>query len=97
MYTEDIVFVGSVVLMLVLMCIGLIRGIQELSVPGELAMIEQLREDMGKVVIGANEDVIGQVTVWNQEIMAAKRYRMVWWGRLTVPEEWESVNIIKIP
>jgi hypothetical protein len=97
MYKEEVAFIGGVVLALVLGFIGLIRGVQELSVPGELAKIEQLREDVGRVASGANEDVIGQVTQWNQEIKAAKRYRMVWWGRLCTPEEWESVNVIEIP
>jgi hypothetical protein len=94
---EEVAVIGGVVLAIVLGFIGLIRGIHELSVPGELAKIEQLREDVKRVASGANEDVIGQVTQWNQEIKSAKRYRMVWWGRLCTPEEWESVNVIEIP
>lgn len=97
MYKEEVAFIGGVLLAFVLGSIGLIRGIQELSVPGEIAKIEQLRKDMGRVASGENEDVIGQVTQWNQEIMSAKRYRMVWWGRICTPEEWESVNVIEIP
>lgn len=97
MHKVEAAFIGGVVLAVVLGFIGLIRGIQELSFPGELAKIEQLREDVGRVASGANEDVIGQVTQWNQEIKSAKRYRMVWWGRMCTPEEWESVNVIEIP
>ena len=96
MYKEDVVFICGLVLALVLSLIGLVRGIQELSVRGELAMIEQLRKDVGQVAHGANEDVIGQVTQWNQEIMRAKRYRMVWWGRMLTPEEWDGVDVIEI-
>lgn len=94
---EEVAVIGGVMLAIILCLIGLIRGIQELKVPGDLARIEQLREDVGRVASGANEDVIGQVTQWNQEIKSAKRYRMVWWGRICTPEEWESVNVIEIP
>jgi hypothetical protein len=97
MYKEEVEFIGGMVLALVLGLIGLCRGLKELSVPGQLAKIEQLREDVTRVASGANEDVIGQVTQWNQEIKSAQRYRMVWWGRLCTPEEWESVNVIEIP
>lgn len=97
MYKEEARFIGGFVLAFVLLFIGLLRGVQELSFPGALAKIEQLREDVGRVASGANEDVIGQVTKWNQEIKSSKRYRMVWWGRLCTPEEWESVDVIEIP
>jgi len=94
---KAVMVLGGVVLAFVLGFIGLVREIQELLIPGQLAKIEQLREDVVRVGSGANRNVIGQVTQWNQEIRAAKRYRMVWWGRLWKPEEWESVDVIKIP
>ncbi|MFB1502014.1 hypothetical protein [Thiocapsa sp. N5-Cardenillas] len=97
MYWKEWAVIGGVVLAVVLVFIVLIRGVEEMSVPGKLAEIEQLREDVVRVASGSNEDVIGQVTQWNQEIRSAKRYRMVWWGRLCTPEEWESVNVIEIP
>lgn len=90
-------FEVAVVVVIVLFFGFLIRGINELAVPGELAKIDQLREDVCRVGAGANEDVIGQVTQWNQDIKSAQRYRMVWWGRIFTPEEWESVDVIEIP
>ena len=91
---------GAVMAALVLFLIGLSslsRLLHELSIRGHVARIEQLREDVIRTQAGSNEDVIGQVTHWNQEIRAAKAYRQVWWGRLCIPVEWEYVNIIVIP
>jgi len=96
-YKEEVAVIGGIGLAVVLGFVGLVRGLEELSVPGEIAKIEQLRDDVRRVKHGANEDVIGQVTQWNQAIKSAKRYRMVWWARLCVPEEWESVDVIEIP
>lgn len=97
MFKAEVLIISSVMLAFSILFIGLIRGINEISSYGELAMIEQLREDVGRVGFGANEDVIGQVAQWNQEIKAKKRYRMLWLGRICVSEEWESVDVIEIP
>jgi hypothetical protein len=76
---------------------GLIRGLMEISTPGELAAIEQLRSDVLRVGTGASEDVIGQVTEWNQNIRSNQRYRNLWWSRLLTPKEWDNVDVIEIP
>ena len=98
-YEYDLSFVsmiGIIMLVIILAFIGLIRGVQEVAVRGEIAKIEQLRSDVKRVSPGDNQYVMGQVTQWNQEIQSAKRYRTVWWGRLCTPEEWESVNVIDL-
>lgn len=94
---ELLATIGTVLLAIFLASIGMAIGIFELSFPGELAQIEQLREDVGRVDRMSNEDVIGQVTSWNQKIKALRRYRQIWWGRIFIPEEWESVEVIEIP
>jgi hypothetical protein len=100
MYREDaflVALVIGIVLAFLLGIVGLTRVGNELAVPGQLAAIEQLREDVKRVADSQSEDVIGQVTQWNQEIRSAKRYREIWWGRMFTPDEWESVEVITIP
>jgi hypothetical protein len=69
----------------------------ELSFPGELAQIEQLRSDVTKVSTGSNEDVIGQVTAANQTIALNQRYRKIWWSHMFVASGWDEVEPIVIP
>lgn len=85
------VVVGMVLFMVFIM------GLRyRLQFPGQLAEIEQLRLDAGKVGVGSNEDVIGQVTKWNQEIKSNQRYRKIWWSRAIVPAGWDGVAVIEI-
>lgn len=82
-------------LIFILIVVGFIRTVSEFVTIGELAMIEQLRFDVQHVDPNASEDVMGQITKWNQHIMAYKRYRMYWFFRIFIPEEWEKVDVIK--
>ena len=74
-----------------------VRVVGEIDVTGQISMIEQLQDDVRKVSASSNEDVIGQVTQFNQMIVSNKRYRKFWYGRLFIPDEWDSVEVIKIP
>ena len=97
MFKEFLAFATIVVVVVFLLLVGLIRGLNELDVVGSFAKIEQLRSDVQKIDSRSNEDVIGQVTEWNQTIRSCKQYREKWWGRIGTPEEWEDVELIELP
>jgi hypothetical protein len=86
-------FIAGLTMILVLS----VRCTSELSFPGEMAKIEQLRDDLSVTASTSNEDAIGQATQWNQTIKSNQRYRSLWWGRIVVANEWESVSVIDIP
>lgn len=71
--------------------------VAQMTFPGDLAQIEQLRRDVQRVNVAQSEDVIGQVTKWNQVIMSNKQYNKIWWADLTIPDEWDNVELIEIP
>jgi PhoPQ-activated pathogenicity-related protein len=71
--------------------------IERLSFPGKVAEIEQLRADVQRVTAAESEDVIGQVTQWNQEIASYQRYNRTWYADLLTPDGWDSVAMIVIP
>ena len=83
---------GIVAFMYGIMFIG-----ERLSLPGSLARIEQLRTDVRGIGAAESEDVIGQVTKWNQTIASNKRYNATWWAAPIVPNEWDSVQPIGLP
>lgn len=82
-------------LLLVIYSMGAI--VNKLTVGGDIAKIEQLRSDAQKVHTGNNEDVVGQVTQWNQEIRNNQWYNSRWWAALLIPNEWDAVKPIEIP
>ena len=67
------------------------------ELPAKLARIEQLRSDVKKINSNNSEDVIGQVTFINQEIVEYKAYNKLWYFDLLIPDEWDSVQLIEIP
>ena len=87
-----ITLVGTLVSLGVIMIL-----VRNLALPGQLAAIEQLRKDVVSVGALQSHDVIGQVTKWNQQIAANKRYRQLWWSRLLVSPGWENIHEIQIP
>jgi len=84
------------VLLFVVIGLGATKLVCTLDAISGAAAIEQLRVDVQRVTGTASEDVIGQVTEWNQAIKSYQRYRTIWWGRLFVPKAWETVRIIVI-
>jgi len=58
--------------------------------------IEQLRKDSKKVDINSNEDVMGQVTQYNQDIKANQRWNTIPIICLTVPNGWDTIELIEI-
>lgn len=98
MYDEHVgKIVFGAILLAVLLTIGLARCCAVVTLPGQIARIEQLRVDVERVDVGSNEDVIGQVVACNQQIKENQAYRKVWWGRIVIPPGWEDVKIIEIP
>ncbi|MFH2046523.1 MAG: hypothetical protein ABIK92_15405 [Pseudomonadota bacterium] len=68
-----------------------------LKFPGQLASIEQLKNDIQRVGNKQSHEVIAQVTKWNQAIASAKKYRTLWWAKIFFASGWEHINEIKIP
>lgn len=96
--TDSFAFIMSTVTFGILVACYLCIAIAgQMVLPGELAQIEQLRRDVQHVNIQQSEDVIGQVTKWNQVIMSNKQYNKIWWADLTIPDEWDNVELIEIP
>ena len=93
---EAVVFIGVLVLSLLLICAIIGRIGEEMSFPGALAEIEQLRKDARNVRFGESEDVIGQVASWNQIIRKKQMYNSLWWADLEFPDGWNKVETIKI-
>ncbi len=69
----------------------------KLTVGSDIARVEQLRRDASKATTGNNEDILGQVTQWNQTIQSYHWYNKRWWADLYVPDEWDDVKVIEIP
>lgn len=67
-----------------------------MTLPGDLAKIEQLRKDVNHTSSINNEDILGQVTQWNQEIESKKSYARIWWSKYAIPGEWNNVKVIDI-
>lgn len=66
------------------------------TMPNNLAKIEQLRSDAAVVDPNQAEDVIGQVTEWNQVIRSNQVWNDSFWGFL-IPDEWDSIELIQVP
>uniref|UniRef100_A0A6M3LIV3 Uncharacterized protein n=1 Tax=viral metagenome TaxID=1070528 RepID=A0A6M3LIV3_9ZZZZ len=69
----------------------------KLSVPAEMAKIEQLRQDIQKPNHGDLESLINTAVKINMEIKEAQYYNTQWWSYLVIPNEWDSVKLIEIP
>lgn len=76
---------------------AIICGITRMVLPGEVAQIEQLKKDSAQVSVQESEDVVGQITQWNQLIIRNQTYNKIWWADWYIPDEWENVELIKIP
>jgi len=76
---------------------GIVLGINHSSLPGAVAEIEQLRHDAANVSPATAEDVIGQVTAWNQKIVSYQRYNQIWWSGWAIPDGWDDIKTIPVP
>jgi hypothetical protein len=65
--------------------------------PFEVAQIEQLRADSAGVDPAQAEDVIGQVTVWNQTIASMKARNALVWTDFMTADVWDTIQPIEVP
>lgn len=63
----------------------------------DIASVEQLRRDAAGVDPAQAENVIGQVTRWNQRIAAKKACNALWWCDFTEHDNWNTVRPIAVP
>lgn len=61
------------------------------------AQVEQLRVDVISVDVAESEDVVGQVTQFNQKISAMRRWNDVPVISLFVPNGWDTLAFIELP
>lgn len=95
--SDETTFWGVTIISVILFIYGISIIGEQVNLPGRLAKIEQLRIDASHTKIGNNEDVIGQVTQWNQTIRSKQAYNKKWWAAITIPNEWDDVKLIEIP
>jgi hypothetical protein len=67
------------------------------SLPSDLSQIEQIRADAAVTDPQRAEDVIGQVTVWNQTIASNQSLNRTWYAGWVIPDEWDRVELIAVP
>ena len=75
----------------------LAAGINQLSLPGDLARIEALRAIVATAQPNEAEDVAGQVAAVNQDIASNKAYNATWYGALLIPNAWDTVTALTVP
>ena len=76
------IVLGGILITGAVMAIG-----RQAEMPASLAKIEQLRSDAAHVDPTQAEDVIGQVTVWNQTIRENQALNATWWAGWLIPRD----------
>ena len=98
---HEIRIIASVLLVVGACIVAFIAGgiflTERMELPGALAEIESLRANASIVQPQEAEDVIGQVTQWNQTIASKQRYNRVWWSAWLIPNAWDDIRPIEIP
>jgi hypothetical protein len=84
-----------------LTAIALITGgaqsiINRLQYQGTAAAIESLRQDAAKVCVSQSEDVVGQVTLANQNIAKMRAYNNNPLLDVFIPDGWDRIEPIAI-
>jgi hypothetical protein len=67
----------------------------KIAVRGEIAAIESLRRDVASTACVASEDVVGQVTQWNQTIARKRQFTRVFVIGMYYPNEWDAIAPIE--
>ena len=60
------------------------------------AAVEQLGSDVWGVDVLSNEDVMGQITEWNQTIRSKQRLKDTFWGGIVTSSRWRMIELIEI-
>lgn len=87
----------TILFLIVAIFCGMAAGIQRLTFPGEVAEIEQIRSDSTHLNPATAEDVVGQITAWNQHIRSKKAYNNLWWSGWAIPDGWDDIQYIPVP
>ena len=85
------------VILTLVMALLAVGAINYASLPGQLAMIDQLRLDADNIAAPSSEDVVGQITQWNQSIVFYQTYNMIPVVELMIPDFWDKVEPIPVP
>ena len=96
-YLVDNHFISSVLIIFILSSYVVATIIIRIDSIGEIAKIEQLRNDADFINSQNSEDVIGQITQTNQRIVSIKKYNEYLIFDLIIPDSWNQVKIIEIP
>lgn len=96
-YLVDNHFISSALIISILSSYVVATIIIRIDSIGEIAKIEQLRNDANFVSPQNSEDVIGQITQTNQRIVSMKKYNEYLIFDLIIPDFWNQVKIIEIP
>ena len=91
-YMPIVVIVGIVVMLSIVAAFG----VQYVDFVSSQVEIEQLRSDVTKVAVASSEDVVGQVTAWNQKIVAKQRWNRVPVACLFIPNGWDRISVIEV-
>ena len=93
---EEIGIIATLAAIFLCLLIGLFCIIERAALPGDMAKIAQLRIDAASVGTASSEDVVGQVTAWNQRIASKKAYNSTWWACIVIPNQWDSMEPIAV-
>ena len=91
------IIVCATILGFIILVSGIMIMVNRMSFLGKVAEIEQLRKDVVNISASKSEDVIGQVTTWNQTISSHKKYNQIWWSDRFIPDGWNDIDLISIP
>jgi hypothetical protein len=84
----------AVVIVITMVLVGITNSI---GFPVDQARIEQLRHDAANVDPQQAEDVIGQVTQTNQEIISMQAQNDIPIWNLSIPDGWDDIEPIPVP
>lgn len=71
-------------------------GVIYVKSQGQYAEIQSLRGDVLNVSDTIGEDVMGQVTQWNQRIAMMRRFNSMPFVCLFIPNAWDEVEPIRV-
>jgi hypothetical protein len=77
--------------------VAIVAAVKQAEYMSAVPMIERLRVDSLGIAPAASEDVLGQITAWNQTIATMQRWNRVPALCLFVPNGWDAVEYIPVP
>lgn len=90
------VYVAILTVVVLVSALGLATCINYVVFPGQLAAIEQLRENYNELPPMLDLVVLGEVAKTNEAIASAQAYRDIPVIRWTLPADWDDVDLIDL-